>query len=302
MTANPTFDSYSNHGEDVVLWRALGSLSRGRYVELGAVGGATGSLSKAFYDVGWSGLLVAPDREIATQCRIERPRDVVLEATTSSLGDGADFVAESPSVPRQQVGSLLDALGWLGEEIHFMSFHAEAGGADAVEGVDLAVWRPWIVVVGTTISAQTRSHRAGFQQRMADAGYEHTMFDGSNCWFVSEEKATLLAEPLGYPACPADGYTTFGQRACKARERDLQEAIDSLAAEVSAWRSKAVTAWASVQAALAARDCTTREGGGLEHRGEIERLRAELAEMRSSTSWQVTAPLRRVTSSVKRRL
>ena len=30
------FVSYAQHGEDVVLWRALGSVTPGRYVEVGA--------------------------------------------------------------------------------------------------------------------------------------------------------------------------------------------------------------------------------------------------------------------------
>ena len=300
MTVKPTFDSYTNCGEDVVLWRALGSLPYGHYLDAGSSKTSPGSTSRAFYDAGWSGLLVLPDLDRVASVRIERPRDVVVEAN-----------------PDRRVGSILDEVGWRGEEIHFLSFEAEAARyfvdapdpavtSDIIEGADLGTCRPWIVVVDTSTVAPTISERSQLRQRMEDSHYGQTMFDGTNCWFVDASRAELLAEQLSYPAHPSDRYTTPAERAWREKERSLHDKLDSLEADVAAWRSKAVTAWASVRSDKKTQDVVAAaleadEGASSEDAGEIERLRAELAEIRASTSWRVTAPLRRATSLIKRR-
>ncbi len=300
MTVKPTFDSYTDRGEDVVLWRALGSLAHGHYVDAGNSTTTSGSTSRAFYDAGWSGLLVVPDGDRGAPCIVERPRDVVVEANR-----------------RRRIGTILDEVGWRGKEIHFLSFDAEAAKAlvDApdpagvvgiIEDADLAAWRPWVVVVDTSTAAPSSSERSQLRQRMADSHYEQTMFDGTSCWFAEAAKSALLAEQLSYPAHPSDSYTTPTERAWRDRERSLLDKLASLEADVAGWRSKAVTEWASVRSDKQAQDVAaaalqTLDAGRSGNADEIERLQAELAEIRASTSWQVTAPLRRATSLIKRR-
>ena len=300
MTVKPTFDSYTDRGEDVVLWRALGLLAHGYYVEVGSSKTSLGSTSRAFYDAGWSGLLVVPDRERAASCLIERPRDVVVEAD-----------------PDRRVGSILDEAGWRGKEIHFLSFeagvagHSEPGAGppsvfELIETVGLGASRPWIVVVDASSAAPSSAERSLLRERMAQSHYKHTMFDGTNCWFVEAAKSALLAEQLSYPAHPSDSYTTPTERAWRDRERSLQDNLASLEADVAGWRSKAVTEWASARSDKQAQDVAAAalqplDAGRSGYTDEIERLQAELAEIRASTSWQVTAPLRRATSLIKRR-
>jgi len=48
-----TFISYAQNFEDVMLWRALGHVSAGRYIDVGAQDPVVDSVSKAFYEHGW---------------------------------------------------------------------------------------------------------------------------------------------------------------------------------------------------------------------------------------------------------
>ena len=67
--------SHAANAEDVVLHRALctgGAL--GRYVDVGASSPYLGSVTRHFYEAGWSGIDVEPLAEEAGELRRARPR------------------------------------------------------------------------------------------------------------------------------------------------------------------------------------------------------------------------------------
>ena len=55
-----SFKSYAQNFEDVILYRALGSIRNGFYIDVGAQHPEIDSVSKAFYDLGWRGVHVEP--------------------------------------------------------------------------------------------------------------------------------------------------------------------------------------------------------------------------------------------------
>ena len=67
--------SYAQNGEDVVLWRALSDVESGNYLDIGANDPQLFSVTRSFYDRGWSGLCVEPQAELVEKFRAERPRD-----------------------------------------------------------------------------------------------------------------------------------------------------------------------------------------------------------------------------------
>src|SRR4051812_11935071 len=79
VSAEP-FLSFSQNGEDVVLMRALGHLGPGRYIEVGANDPTDDSVTRAFYNRGWSGITVEPMQDYAQRHRQQRPRDILVEA------------------------------------------------------------------------------------------------------------------------------------------------------------------------------------------------------------------------------
>lgn len=310
MTATATFDSYSDNEEDVVLWRVLRSCDPGHYVEVTHVSSSAHedtSPTRALYDRGWSGLLVTSDAELSARRKASRPRDVTVVAKASPRDEPVTD-ATPAAASDWRVSSLLGGLGWDATDFHAMIVDVEPDARDVLEGAEPARWRPWIVVVRAAAGAGPKG-RADLASLMSSEGYDFTMFDGRSSWYVAKEHAPVLADKLSYPARPFDGHTSRAQRTLSARIVELEASVAGLSDDVAAWRSKAVSAWAAERCALADKDdAASRFEAQMQaitetaraNLDEISRLRGELVDLRSSTSWQVTAPLRRATSVLKR--
>jgi uncharacterized membrane protein len=62
--ARPPILSYAQNGEDVVLSRAFADQEFGFYVDVGACHPVEDSVTLHFYERGWQGVNVEPDREL----------------------------------------------------------------------------------------------------------------------------------------------------------------------------------------------------------------------------------------------
>ena len=67
-----------------MLYRALGHLERGFYIDIGAQHPEIDSVSKAFFDRGWQGVHVEPVPHYANLLRQARPGDRLIEAAVSN--------------------------------------------------------------------------------------------------------------------------------------------------------------------------------------------------------------------------
>src|SRR3984957_17513690 len=91
MAVAPPFESFAHNDEDVVLWRALAGagVDNGRYIDVGGNGAnrpTDVSVSRAFYDRGWRGIVIEPVPGFAESLRRQRPDDIVIEAVVTSDG------------------------------------------------------------------------------------------------------------------------------------------------------------------------------------------------------------------------
>lgn len=329
---SPTFASFSQNGEDVVLWRALRDVSDGRYIDVGANHPQLFSVSRGFYDRGWSGITVEPDPEFARMQRLERPRDVMVEAAiTGKEGDTisfhvvdgtglstvdpdlaqaharAGFDTHDVSVRTRTLNSILEEASWEGRDIHFLSIDTEGSERAVLESIDLTLWRPWILVVEATTPLTTQSTRELWEELVLDAGYQFCLFDGLSCFYVATEHAGSFGDALGYPACPLDDYTTreYRNTADELHELiELSQGIPHLVEQVSRWRTQAVTRWATAIATetelentrMALDELRDDHEKLLEAHHELHSayvsLREQIVEIHQSSSWRVTKPLR----------
>ena len=60
MSDTTLFVSYAQHGEDVIIWRALGERAAGFYVDVGAFHPRYDSVTRALYARGWRGINIEP--------------------------------------------------------------------------------------------------------------------------------------------------------------------------------------------------------------------------------------------------
>lgn len=303
----PVFHAFGQNAEDVVLWRALHEIKGGRYVDVGANHPTIDSISRAFYDRGWSGITVEPTPQFARLQREERPRDFLVEAAiTKQDGGQVTFhviegtglstlrrdlaLAHADSgltkhdivVSTRTLDSLLEEAGWQSVPIHFMSIDTEGTERDVLESINLSRWRPWILVVEATSPNAAASTQGEWEHLILDSDYSFALFDGISAWFVAKEQSERLLNRLRYPACSLDNYTTWQYRQLADRATRLEQEIDT-----SKQREEELEA--SLRG-LHARCTELAEANTL--------LRSELSALRESTSWRFTRPLRFLAGSV----
>ena len=150
-----TFVSYAPNGEDVVLWRALQNVEHGRYVDWSDEAADGPSVTRAFYDRGWSGVLVRPQALVGA-LSAARPRDRVTTALSWPTMVGP---------------------------VHFLRIKLGWDSSEALRRTDLAQLRPWLVVV----PAQDVDCSLILRQ----AGYVQTPHDGLSHIYRSVEQAEL---------------------------------------------------------------------------------------------------------------
>jgi FkbM family methyltransferase len=222
--------SYAQQAEDVRLARAFGQRSTGFYIDVGACHPVFDSVTKHFYDQGWSGIDIEPGTEAADLLRKDRPRDIVLEmACSDQEGEAILYESEeagwstlSPDVaadttdrrgtsaaPRTTPTRTLTSI--CAEHVHgpidFLKVDVEGHEAAVLRGADFDRWRPAIVVVEATVPHTTIPSYAGWEPVLLGAGYEPAAFDGINRFYVAREHADLarLIEP---PITVLDGWET----------------------------------------------------------------------------------------------
>lgn len=305
------FVSYAQTGEDVVLWRALGDVEGGRYVDVGAADPRELSVTHAFYERGWRGLNIEPAPDFAERLRTERPEDEVVQAvvTAQEVGTTAfhhvidtglstlsDELAEQYATEGREIAQLtvptvtldaaLKASELIAEDIHFLKVDVEGAEADVLESLDLARWRPWVLVVEATRPLSTEQSFSEWEDLVLKSDYQFCLFDGLNRFYVADEHADIAAR-LSYPACPLDDFVRADfvqalQRASAAEQgraaaeqklaRTEDEAArrasesDSVWRDAVRWRNAALHNWAEAIAS------PHRETEVL--RGEVQRLTA----------------------------
>ena len=205
--------SYAQTREDVLLWRALHTVHRGFYVDVGAHDPTDLSVTRAFYDLGWRGINVEPNPYYAEKLRNERPRDLTLEvalghspgaAAFYEFGDtglstlvkeiadehmAAGFTATQRRVPITTLAAVLDDLG--DQEVHFLKIDVEGYERQVLRGTDFAKVRPWIVLIEAVRPMTSIPSFMAWEPILLEAGYEFVYFDGLNRFYVAEEHHDL---------------------------------------------------------------------------------------------------------------
>lgn len=205
--------SYAQNFEDVMLWRALGNIENGFYIDVGAQDPVVDSVSKAFHEKGWRGLHIEPVAEYAEALRKERPGDTVIEAvlaeesgeqifyriqktglSTGSLEfakqhQEAGWPIEEVTVAKTTLAALFDSC--TDEEIHWLKIDVEGMEDEALSGWGDHPARPWIVVVEATEPTSQTPTWDIWQNHLINRNYISVYFDGLNKYYIHDKHYEL---------------------------------------------------------------------------------------------------------------
>ena len=250
--------SYAQNFEDVMLWRALGHIERGLYIDVGAQDPVIDSVSLAFHEHGWQGIHVEPTPHYAALLRQKRPGDTVIQAavgsdsavlhffeipdTGISTADAAiaaqhrasGFDVHETNVPCIPLSAVFQICAE--QEIHWLKIDVEGFEQQVLSSWGTSSARPWIVVVESTLPLTQIDTHQSWESIIVGYGYTSVYFDGLNRYYVSEAhpelKAVFAAPPNVFDGFALNGTASapFHQLIAARCQEKISEAEKQLAA------------------------------------------------------------------------
>jgi FkbM family methyltransferase len=311
---------YAQNFEDVYLWRALGDVENGRYVDVGAHDPDDDSVTRLFYERGWRGINIEPVPTMAARLLERRPEDVVVRAacgdhegevtlyevvgtglSTLEADHAEDIRAQGRTVvahptPLVTLNSLFEEYG--GDPVHFLKIDVEGAERSVLSGCDFERWRPWVLVIEATIPMSREVNDQTWEGLVTGARYEKAFFDGLNNYYVAEEHPELKSA-FTLPPNFFDDFMlpiTHG-RVEKHEINGLRQNAATLTQELDGARAfagrleelvRSTEDWAkSTEARL-----QLSEKQAALAQAQATEAHAAMRRMSHSISWNVTAPLR----------
>jgi FkbM family methyltransferase len=266
-----TFISYAQNFEDIRLWRALKFFENGFYIDVGANDPIHDSVTKAFYDRGWSGINIEPMQSFHDALVQQRPRDTILQCIASDApGEitfygipGTGLSTADPVIAQERKERGLEVqsqivkartLTSICEEhaadrpIHFLKIDVEGHEETVLRGMDFSRFRPWLILIETPFE---RDHT--WEYLITDAGYQNVCFDGLNSYFLADEHLNLkpafdmppcqldnfqlcLGHPFAHPVSPSEA-DALAQISAATQRAERAEALLHAMQNNRAWRA-----------------------------------------------------------------
>lgn len=297
-----------------MLYRALGHLERGFYIDIGAQHPEIDSVSKAFFDRGWQGVHVEPVPHYANLLREERPGDRVIEAAVSNrvghttlivfpdtglsttvpdiaaghVDAGMSAPEAKLEVPTVTLASIAEELGEC--EVHWLKIDVEGLEKEVLQGWDPASLRPWLVVVESTLPNSAQSSHAEWEHLLTEADYVHVYSDGLNRFYAEAERAGELGPAFALPPNVFDDVQ-LGRHAFICRElaaqhdAEIRDRLGELAARYESEIHQLQLEFSQASEYLQRQQALFQQA--------LEQADLQHQAMLNSLSWRITSPLRR---------
>lgn len=243
--------SYSQNQEDVILQRLTRFVDVGKYVDIGAGHPINHNVTYSLYLHNWRGINIEPMAREASLLRETRPEDVTLQTAVSNF-EGQTTFYEAPLENRgssttdlnlvtkyQQEGQEFRAIETevctltsiferhdIGE-CHLLKIDVEGAEREVLQGLDLTRFRPWVIVVEATLPQSTIDSSQLWEGILFDAGYQQTLFDGLNKFYVRNDLPEIAAA-LSAPANVFDDWKTSEVNDLNNQAMDLQVRITEM--------------------------------------------------------------------------
>lgn len=203
------FVSYAQNREDVLLAAFFKDVKRGFYVDVGANHPVDDSVTKYFYDNGWKGINIEPNKKLFNALERERPRDINInigvsdkpgalvmreysgnntglstfsqeaQATNKSAADFQDVKKETATLKQiffeHGVG-----------KVHFLKVDVEGFEYEVLKGNDWSKFRPEVLCI------EANHIIKDWRELLSRVKYTKVFFDGLNEYYLAEEASNRL--------------------------------------------------------------------------------------------------------------
>ncbi len=252
------FISYAQNGEDVLLNRVFRDVTDGFYVDIGAYDPEIGSVTKAFYERGWTGINIEPG-PLFSKLAEGRPRDTNLRLAVWDYSGhivfwphpvdlglsgvvpshaGGEPGRDSYTVPCETLENILAAHA-CERQPDFIKIDAEGAEAAIINSTSWRTVRPLVLVVEATLPWTNQLVNEAWEKHLSSYGYRRVYFDGINCFYVPEERADLKRHFV-IPVNPVDTFVRFDPEVKTLRvERDESRSrAEALQSELAGLREE----------------------------------------------------------------
>jgi FkbM family methyltransferase len=313
----PSPDFYSQNFEDVILARCFSEQTEGFYIDVGAQYEEAESVTRHFYEAGWSGINIEPVKEFAEtfQCRSRdtticcaagaeeevRSMSVSLQSGLSSFDpinvdrtNRLGFQQELRSIRIRRLNDVLSELGYQSLDFDFLKIDVEGFELEVIKGIDLFRYRPRVILCEVTEPNTTIKNSLYLDLSNMIEGYQYTpvYFDGLNQWWCTNNEASALAKHFSLPPSvfdstditPSNGATTRRfLRETQAKLENVEAQLNKLEAQLN----KLSQELSKCHHAVAKSQDDLSQTAAL-----LTDVEQELASMKASRIWRATKPLR----------
>ena len=307
-----SFISYAQNFEDVILWRALKHIKEGFYIDIGAAWPENDSVTKSFYEHGWSGINLEPNHLLYEQLAASRSRDCNLcYAIADSIGQQSLYVFEDTglSTLAPAIADLQQHTGISCEQhmvqvftlaevwnkfvppdqpVHFLKVDVEGLEDIVLKSNDWSKYRPWIVLVEAIVPSSQEENYQAWEDTLLSADYIFAYSDSLNRFYVAKEHAEL-SSLLKDPPNIFDDFVLSSQFKAETRATQLSTQIETSNEEIARLKQ----------------ECTDRDERINKDSQEIAALQHECAILDSSLNiilnskgWKLLSLYYRVTMEV----
>jgi len=270
------FISYAQNFEDVMLWRALKHIEHGFYIDVGANDPSIDSVTKAFYERGWTGINIEPLSSHFADLEQERPLDINLccavgaengeieiwecdvrgwaTASETTVNEHSDIghTGGYHTVPLRTLADICEQ--HVRREINFLKVDVEGFEKYVLEGMNFVNFRPWVIIVeATRPNSQIMSHEE-WEDILNLSDYMLVYADGLNRFYLAAERRELTP----FFQFPPNVFDEF------IRSEQFDAELLAQQAEVKAQQIEE----------------------------KVKQAEAELQSIYNSFSWRITIPLR----------
>ncbi len=291
------FVSHAQNFEDVLLWRALKDIEKGRYLDVGAHDPVVDSVSLGFYDAGWRGIHVEPTPGSAERLRKARPDEKVIEAAVSTaqgpipfyevvgtgLSTGDSDIAQKHGQRgfecRETIVScvtLENLLALEEEDFHWLKIDVEGMEADVLRSWGDSECRPWVLVVESTLPSTEEPSQHLWMDELLKRDYSEVYFDGLNRHFLHSAHSDL-AERFAAPPNVFDAFRVSPSHfSTRAMVEELNSEIEAAKSDSARLAEEAASARNAV--ASTAQQLEQSRQHATELAAHLDRVRRERAE------------------------